>query len=91
VFVLWDGDGFKEDLIEIAKFVKSKNLKTAVYSGDDILYDPYIEVMDYYKLGSYQEEFGPLNNEKTNQILYKIENGELNNITYRFWRKHEEI
>ena len=42
------------------------------------------------KIGSWQEEKGPLNNPSTNQILYKKnENNELEDITYKFWRKRK--
>jgi anaerobic ribonucleoside-triphosphate reductase activating protein len=47
-------------------------------------------VLDYYKIGSWQEEKGPLNKPSTNQILYKKnETNELEDITYKFWRKRK--
>jgi len=43
---------------------------------------------DYIKIGPYIKHLGPLNNPKTNQRLYKIdENGEMTDITSRFWKK----
>ena len=66
------------------------DLKIAMYSGDDELDEDLVGVLDYYKIGSWQEEKGPLNNPSTNQILYKKnENNELENITYKFWRKRK--
>ena len=43
---------------------------------------------DYIKLGPYIEEFGPLNSKTTNQRFYKVSDGELVDITSKFW-KHE--
>lgn len=76
-----------EELIVALGYCKSKNLKTALYSGFDNLNNDerLLSLLDYYKIGSYKEECGGLNKTTTNQRLYKKENGEWKDITYKFW------
>ena len=86
------GDANHADIAFWALYINGlfPNLKIAMYSGDDELDEELVGVLDYYKIGSWQEEKGPLNNPSTNQILYKKnENNELENITYKFWRKRK--
>ena len=42
---------------------------------------------DYIKLGPYIEAKGGLNKSTTNQRLYKVKDGEMTDITDRFWKK----
>lgn len=74
------GDRWHNEISKLCKVIHDNNLKTAMYSGNDILDDILIRNLDYYKIGAYKEEFGGLNNKNTNQRLYKIEN-----ITKEFW------
>ncbi len=70
---LMGGDKDPKYISQLAKFVKKnfKNLKVCWYSGDsDLSPDIDIQYLDYYKLGPYDEQFGPLNNPKTNQRFY---------------------
>ena len=53
------------------QIIKSFNLKTAIYSGLDILSPELLALLDYYKLGKYIKELGGLSKETTNQKLYK--------------------
>ena len=59
--------------------------KKAWYSGRQYIPDE-INVSDfnYIKIGPYIQELGGLDSETTNQIMYKIEDGKLIDITYRF-------
>lgn len=48
--------------------------------------------LDYLKLGSYKEGFGPLDNPNTNQRFYQVihtptASSLLIDITYKFWKK----
>lgn len=69
-------------------------VKTAWYSGLDILPKKHIgilEYLDYLKLGHYDDELGGLDSPTTNQKFYKIEckaNGECHktDITDVFWK-----
>ena len=64
------------------------NLKIGWYSGRQHLPDNFpIQHFDYIKVGPYIPKLGGLDSETTNQIMYKVEDGELIDITYRF--KHD--
>lgn len=78
------GDRCHEQVIRICAELRYQ-YKTAVYSGNDEIDQRYIPVLDYYKVGSYKEEFGPLNCKTTNQKLYKIVDNQLTDITSKFW------
>jgi len=45
-----------------------------------------IEVFDFIKIGPYKKELGGLDNPNTNQKFYHIENGQLVDWTYKFWK-----
>jgi hypothetical protein len=84
--VFMGGDNDHEAVGRIADYIRSKNIKAAMYSGDDIIDKNLISHLDYYKVGSYKHEMGPLNSRGTNQHLYEIVNNELKDITYLFWK-----
>lgn len=86
------GDADPEGVAYLAgylKTVKQRNLKVGWYSGKNQLPpEPFsLKDFDYVKIGRYMEEFGPLKSKTTNQRLYKITDGELEDITERFWKK----
>lgn len=85
------GDRNPKTISELAQIVKnySPTLKTAWYSGKDSFPEDFnVTNFNYIKLGSYQEKYGPLNKETTNQRLYSIEqDGSLHDITYKFGKK----
>lgn len=83
--IIMGGDSDHDYIKELANIVHKNNLKICLYSGDDDIDNSLINYLDYYKVGSYKEEYGPLNNPKTNQKLYYIENNKLIDITYKFW------
>lgn len=87
--VLFLGEGNdKEALLAINKFIKEHyTIETALYSGRDKIEDEYFHLFDFVKVGSYQEELGPLNKETTNQRLYY--HGE--DITNEFWNRSKNI
>lgn len=80
------GDSNHSEIIDICKYIKSTypDIMTAMYSGDDEIDNNLIPVLNYYKVGSYKKEFGPLNKPTTNQRMYKIINNTINDITSRF-------
>ena len=65
----------------------SLKLKACLYSGRDILPEGWMTEFDYIKVGSYQENQGPLTSPTTNQRLYKKQFGQYEDITPRFWNK----
>lgn len=81
------GDAFHDELYWLADHVKEIGYKTAFYSGNDILDEKMFDCLDYYKVGSYNEQLGGLNSRTTNQRLYKKENNEIIDITEAFWNE----
>lgn len=85
---LMGGDSDHQDIKRIAQYIHQHSTKkVAMYSGDDIIDQTLIPVLDYYKIGSYQKDLGPLSSETTNQRFYQIKNYELIDITYKFLNK----
>ena len=85
------GDANPSEVDDIAQDIKEyyPELKVGWYSGrQELSKDIELGNFDYIKLGPYIEEFGPLNSRTTNQRFYKVSNGELVDITSKFW-KHE--
>ena len=85
------GDANPSEVDDIAQDIKEyyPELKVGWYSGrQELSKDIELGNFDFIKLGPYIEEFGPLNSKITNQRFYKVSDGELVDITSRFW-KHE--
>ena len=59
---------------------------TALYCGRDSQIENWMEKFNYIKIGSYQEEKGPITKQTTNQKLFKKENNKYVDITYMFWK-----
>jgi anaerobic ribonucleoside-triphosphate reductase activating protein len=71
--VIFMGEGNDQTtLLNLAKHIRLNGLIVALYSGREKVEENIYLNFDYIKIGSYKEEFGPLNKETTNQRLYKI-------------------
>ena len=85
------GDSDPEMINHLAvslKLISWARVKVAWYSGRQYIPDEIdTRFFDYIKIGPYVEKLGGLTNPNTNQIMYKIEDEELIDITYRF--KHD--
>ena len=79
------GTAEKAELIEYADYVKSKGLKTCIYSGRDVDIEPWMNAFDFVKVGSYQPALGSLDCRTTNQRMYRKESGIFTDITHLFW------
>ena len=82
------GDQDPAGINELAHWVRNHSkVKIAWYSGRREL-SPEVELsnMDYVKIGPYDEQCGPLNVPTTNQVFYRVEDGELEDMTSRFWK-----
>lgn len=87
------GDANPSEVDDIAQDIKEyyPKLKVAWYSGkQELSKDINLEFFDFIKLGPYIEELGPLNSRTTNQRFYKVSDGELINITSKFWKYETE-
>ena len=88
---LMGGDSNPEYINILGKTIKCHKLKSAWYSGrQELSKDINLEFFDFIKLGPYIEELGPLNSKTTNQRFYKVSDGELINITSKFWKYETE-
>lgn len=81
------GEHAQEELIPLVDFVKSKGLKAAWYCGRKDFNEKLTKKLDYFKIGPYIHELGPLNKTTTNQRLYMNIDGETHDITYKFWEQ----
>jgi len=82
------GDREPEEVMRLAGRVRAAGLKTAWYSGRQQLPDCFnAELLDFVKVGPYVESLGPLPSPDTNQRMYRIENGEMTDITLCFRKK----
>lgn len=86
------GDSSPKTINYLAEKVKRLGLKTCWYSGREQLPEQIqLQNFDYIKLGPYREEFGPLDNPKTNQKFFQVKQIDdqysLEDITSKFWRQ----
>ena len=67
---------------------RRKGIHTAWYSGRSLLSkEMNLCHLDYLKLGPYLAHLGPLKKPTTNQRLYRVRGGTLEDLTPRFWHK----
>jgi anaerobic ribonucleoside-triphosphate reductase activating protein len=84
------GDSDPVAVNNLSKWVHANtNLKTCWYSGRDA-YPTFVPDFDYLKIGSYMDEYGPLNVKTTNQKMVEIIKTDgrwyMKDITYKFWK-----
>lgn len=88
------GDASPAEIELLAIFLHRQTIapvKVGWYSGKPELPDDFdVNYFQYIKLGPYIETLGGLNSEKTNQRLYRIKNGIMEDITYRFLPHHSK-
>ncbi|HHU27164.1 MAG TPA: anaerobic ribonucleoside-triphosphate reductase activating protein [Bacteroidales bacterium] len=84
------GDAVPDELCHLAGFIRERwdgNIKTAWYSGNNSLQDErFKRCFDYIKLGEFIQSLGGLNKKTTNQRLYRVTNGTMQDITTRMQR-----
>ena len=85
------GDADPKSVNQLALYIHEQHpeFKVAWYSGKTVISSAINKLdFDYIKIGPFIKHLGPLKNPKTNQRLYRIkENGEMEDITFRFWKK----
>lgn len=71
---LMGGDSNPKEVLNLARKIKNNlRLKVGWYSGKDALVKNLdLSSLDYYKIGHYDLEKGPLDSKTTNQILYRL-------------------
>lgn len=91
LFMGGDDPDHIDNLIDILITCRLHGFKTALYSGYELDFITHtkelMDNLDYIKVGPYVEELGGLKSKKTNQRLYKLIDGKINeDITSMFWR-----
>lgn len=83
------GDGDPAEVARLARIVKQTyGLKSGWYSGCNALPTDFAtDAFDYVKVGGYDARCGDLKSPTTNQRLYRIANGQMHDITSRFWKR----
>lgn len=82
-----------EALVRCMQLVRCHGLKVCLYSGRDLIEDiplvySILPLVDYLKIGSYQQKFGGLSSMGTNQQFYAFdhERKSVKNIVNKFWK-----
>ena len=78
-----------ERLTEILKLLKETypSMETGLYTGSDEFDETVFEGnLDYLKIGHYDDEYGSLDKKTTNQRMYRLKDGNREDITHRFWK-----
>jgi anaerobic ribonucleoside-triphosphate reductase activating protein len=86
------GDAAPSEVERLASFIhktKKNQIKTAWYSGKEHLpKGGSLSCFNYIKLGRYDEAVGGLDSPRTNQRFYRIEDGEMIDMTKCFNNKN---
>jgi anaerobic ribonucleoside-triphosphate reductase activating protein len=82
------GDSSPLEVGRLAAFLRRKfSIKTGWYSGkSDVPDDCSVHHFNYIKLGAYVQHLGGLSSATTNQRFYLVENGNMIDMTNRFFR-----
>lgn len=85
---LMGGDGDPAAVRRLCRYIREEmGLRSAWWSGRDALpAGNDLHAFDYVKTGPYVEALGGLKNPATNQRLYRVENGTVQDVTFRFWK-----
>ena len=85
---LMGGDQDPAEINNLAHWMKENSqVRTAWYSGrNELPKEIELSNFDYLKTGPYDAKCGPLNVKTTNQRLFRVEQGNLTDITNRFWK-----
>jgi anaerobic ribonucleoside-triphosphate reductase activating protein len=85
------GDSDPKGVNILAQYIHEEypQFKVAWYSGKTVISSAVNRAdFDYIKIGPFIRHLGPLKSPTTNQRLYRQnDQGEFEDITYRFWRK----
>ncbi|MBQ6956340.1 MAG: anaerobic ribonucleoside-triphosphate reductase activating protein [Bacteroidales bacterium] len=86
---LMGGDAIPAEIDRLMSHLRKKHpsLHTAWYSGRTTLSSTAnLANYDYIKLGPYLKHLGALRSRNTNQRLYRVHSGKMQDMTSSFWR-----
>lgn len=81
--VLFYGGDWDKELKTLIHSLQKYDIKIAVYSGKNTIDTDLYSMVDYYKVGAYNEVLGGLNNTNTNQKLIETTTGECLNHLFK--------
>jgi anaerobic ribonucleoside-triphosphate reductase activating protein len=87
------GEWAAKELVQQLEYVKSLNLKTALYTGLEYskINSEIIGHLDYLKYGKYDAALGPLGSLNTNQKLVNLKTNETLNHYFVHGGQHDSI
>ncbi|MCF6306573.1 MAG: anaerobic ribonucleoside-triphosphate reductase activating protein [Flavobacteriaceae bacterium] len=66
------GEWHKEELINMLQLAKKNNLKTCLYTGEEIVLEEIKNQLTFLKTGRWKQELGGLENPNTNQLFINV-------------------
>ena len=84
--VFMGGEWHEDELISFLTFVKRKNLKTCLYTGQENVPNNLKIHLDYLKTGPWIKSLGGLANETTNQRFIEVKSNKI--LNHLFNTKH---
>lgn len=73
------GEWHPKELLNFLRLSREQGLKTALYTGLEVIEEPLLSHLDYLKTGPYQRELGGLDSPHSNQKLINVKTGEVLN------------
>ncbi|MCM2351092.1 MAG: 4Fe-4S cluster-binding domain-containing protein [Bacteriovoracaceae bacterium] len=77
--VVFFGGEWDDQLLNLLKIARKKNLKTCLFTGAEHVSDEIIRELDFLKTGPYVKELGGLDSLSTNQRFWDVKNNILQN------------
>lgn len=83
--LFYGGEWNSIDLIPMLETIRSKGLKTCLYTGANKPIKKLLPYLDFIKVGRWIEQYGGLTSPTTNQVFYKVDaDGNLIDHTFIF-------
>lgn len=83
--LFFGGEWEEKELINKLIIAKSENLKTCLYSGEEIVSKSILKELDFVKLGKWITDYGGLGKPSTNQVFRDLNTGK--SLNHLFERK----
>ena len=85
--VFYGGEWQSVELQENLCKVKARGLKTCLYTGSNKPIRSLLPHLDFIKVGRWIQSYGGLGSPTTNQRLYRVDGGVLEDLTHLFMEK----
>lgn len=73
--IFFGGDHEEDELCSLLSIAKAEGFMTTLWSGCNKVSDRLLQMLDYVKVGEYDEKLGPLGSPTTNQRYYECRTG----------------